>query len=90
MTAKFLLCYMLRTMAEEDKHADPSLRKVLSVFDGIAILIGITIGAGIYSIPQIIAGYLGSFDSIIILWLLGIHHQKHVEALGCIPAVQLI
>ncbi len=63
---------MLRTMAEEgiDKRPEPSLRKVLGVFDGIAILIGITIGAGIYSTPQIIAGYLGSFDSIILLWLL--------------------
>ncbi len=48
----------------------PSLRKALGVFDGIAILIGITIGAGIYSTPQLIAGYLGSFDSIILLWLL--------------------
>jgi APA family basic amino acid/polyamine antiporter len=63
---------MLRTMAEEgiDKHSGPSLRKALGVFDGIAILIGITIGAGIYSTPQIIAGYLGSFESIILLWLL--------------------
>jgi APA family basic amino acid/polyamine antiporter len=47
-----------------------SLRKVLGVSDGIAILIGICIGAGIYSTPQIIAGYLGSFHSIILLWLL--------------------
>jgi APA family basic amino acid/polyamine antiporter len=63
---------MLRTMAEEgiDKGSERSLRKVLGVSDGIAILIGITIGAGIYSTPQIIAGYLGSFDSIILLWLL--------------------
>jgi len=63
---------MLRTMAKEeiDKHSEPSLRKALGVFDGIAILIGITIGAGIYSTPQIIAGYLGSFKSIILLWLL--------------------
>ncbi|GAG31629.1 unnamed protein product, partial [marine sediment metagenome] len=29
-----------------------------------------TIGAGIYSTPQIIAGYIASFDSIILLWLL--------------------
>jgi len=33
----------------------PTLRKTLGVFDGIAILIGTTIGAGIYSTPQIIA-----------------------------------
>ncbi len=57
-------------MTDENKPSEPSLRKVLGVFDGIAILIGISIGAGIYSTPQIIAGYLGSFDSIILLWLL--------------------
>ena len=56
---------MLRTMASR-----PSFRKALGVFDGIAILIGICIGAGIYSTPQIIAGYLGSFNLIILLWLL--------------------
>jgi len=50
--------------------AEPSLKKVLGVSDGIAILIGITIGAGIYSTPQIIARYMGSFNSIIVLWLL--------------------
>jgi APA family basic amino acid/polyamine antiporter len=61
---------MLRTMANEANSSEPSLRKSLGVFDGIAILIGITIGAGIYSTPQIIAGYLSSFDSIILLWLL--------------------
>ncbi len=49
----------------------PALRKVLGISDGVAILIGIMIGAGIYSTPQIIAGYLGSFQEIILLWLLG-------------------
>lgn len=48
----------------------PAPRKVLGVFDGIALLIGITIGAGIYSTPQIIAGYLPSFSTIIALWIL--------------------
>ena len=52
------------------KNQDPALRKVLGVSDGIAILIGISIGAGIYSTPQIIAGYLGSFNAILLLWLL--------------------
>lgn len=55
---------MIRNMAE------PSLKKVLGVSDGIAILIGITIGAGIYSTPQIIARYMDSFNSILSLWLL--------------------
>ena len=41
----------------------------MGVTDGIAILIGICIGAGIYSNPQLIAGYLGSFNTVILLWL---------------------
>ncbi|MBC8357383.1 MAG: amino acid permease [Candidatus Aminicenantes bacterium] len=61
---------MLRTMADEAKRSEPSLRKALGVFDGIAILIGITIGAGIYSTPQIIASYLSSFSLILLLWIL--------------------
>jgi len=61
---------MLRSMPDEDTSLKPALRKALGVFDGIAILIGICIGAGIYSTPQIIAGYLGSFKPILLLWLL--------------------
>jgi len=56
-----------RPPAHEEKQ--PALRKALGVFDGIAILVGITIGAGIYSTPQIIASYLGSFRVIILLWI---------------------
>ena len=48
----------------------PSLRKILGLPDGIAILIGIMIGAGIYSTPQIIAGYLGSFNSVFLFWII--------------------
>jgi APA family basic amino acid/polyamine antiporter len=47
----------------------PTLRRALGVLDGAAILVGITIGAGIYSTPQIIAGYLDSFQIIILLWI---------------------
>ncbi|MFC2167935.1 APC family permease [Acidobacteriota bacterium] len=53
-----------------DEKEQPALRKALGVFDGIAILVGITIGAGIFSTPQIIAGYLGSFSIIIFLWII--------------------
>jgi APA family basic amino acid/polyamine antiporter len=60
----------LTQTAKSDKSQEPALRKVLGVSDGIAILIGISIGAGIYSTPQIIAGYLSSFNTIIFLWLL--------------------
>ncbi|MDA1029281.1 MAG: amino acid permease [Bacteroidetes bacterium] len=46
------------------------LKKELTTFDGIALLIGITIGSGIYSTPSLIAGYFGSFSQIITAWLI--------------------
>ena len=45
------------------------LKKSLGLFDGISLLIGITIGSAIFATPQIIAGYTNSFTLIIILWL---------------------
>jgi len=45
------------------------LKKSLGLFDGISLLIGITIGSAIFATPQIIAGYTNSFTIIIILWL---------------------
>ncbi len=61
---------MYQEIPTEEKSSGSSFRKVLGVSDGIAILIGISIGAGIYSTPQIIAGYLGSFGPILLLWLM--------------------
>ena len=55
--------------ADTIKNSDvPTLNKTLGVYDGIAILVGICIGAGIYSNPQIIAGHLSSFSAIMLLW----------------------
>lgn len=48
----------------------PTLRRTLGLFDGVAILIGITIGAGICSTHQIIAGYHESFYPIVALLIL--------------------
>ena len=49
----------------------PTLRKSLGLFDGITILVGITIGAGIFSAPQIISGFTESFTPILWLWIVG-------------------
>ena len=49
----------------------PRLKRSLGLFDSITILIGITIGAGIYSTPQIIAQYYSSFSEILLLWITG-------------------
>ena len=56
------------------------LKKSLGLYDGIALLVGITIGSGIFATPQIIAGYLDSFSSIIILWF-GVSAFVYVGAL---------
>ena len=56
---------------DHKQKTSPRLRRSLGVFDSIAILIGITIGAGIYSTPQIIAQYQSSFSSIILMWIGG-------------------
>lgn len=55
-------------MSQSNKSQRPGLRRTLGLFEGITILIGITIGAGIYSTPQIIAGYQSSFVNILLLW----------------------
>lgn len=47
----------------------PQLRRTLHVFDGVALLVGITIGSGIFSVPSLVAGYFGSFSSIIVVWV---------------------
>ncbi|WP_170110302.1 APC family permease [Flavilitoribacter nigricans] len=56
-------------MAEKN-HSAPGLKRSLGLFEGITILIGITIGAGIYSTPQVIAGYQESFNDILWLWVI--------------------
>lgn len=56
-------------MAEKSPSA-PGLKRSLGLFEGITILIGITIGAGIYSTPQVIAGYQESFTDILWLWVI--------------------
>ncbi|KAA3614577.1 MAG: amino acid permease [Calditrichaeota bacterium] len=61
---------MNQSKSKPNHENQPSLKRALGVFDGIAILVGITIGAGIYSTPQIIARYQTSFESIISLWIL--------------------
>ena len=46
-------------------------RPVLSVFDGVMIVVGIVIGAGIFRTPSMVAGVTGSVDWMLIAWVLG-------------------
>ncbi len=57
-------------MNDTQSKEQPTLRRTLGLFEGITILIGITIGAGIYSTPQIIANYQDTFFNIALLWIL--------------------
>ncbi len=49
--------------------AQPKLRKTLTLFDGITIIIGITIGSGIFASPSKTALYFESFGPILTLWI---------------------
>lgn len=54
---------------EHPSTSSPGFRKTLGITDGIAILIGITIGAGIYSTPNLIAANQDSAGTIMMMWL---------------------
>lgn len=45
--------------------------RVLSLTDCVAIIVGLVIGAGIFSFPSIIAGVLGRPDAILLVWVAG-------------------
>lgn len=50
---------------------DGAPHKVLSLLDGVAIIVGLVIGTGIFSFPSIVAGVLGQADAILLVWLAG-------------------
>lgn len=46
-------------------------KQVLSLFDGIAIIVGLVIGVGIFRLPSLVAGIAGDETTILLVWLLG-------------------
>ncbi|MBW3535789.1 MAG: amino acid permease, partial [Gemmatimonadetes bacterium] len=48
-----------------------TLHRQLRVRDGLAVTVGIVIGAGILRTPGLIAGYLGDSGLILGVWILG-------------------
>jgi APA family basic amino acid/polyamine antiporter len=46
-------------------------KPALSVFDAVMIIVGIVIGAGIYSVPPLVAKFTGSVDWMLGAWVLG-------------------
>jgi len=49
----------------------PKLHRVLRIHDGMAVTVGIVIGAGILRTPGLIAGYLGNGWLILAVWFFG-------------------
>ncbi|HZD05391.1 MAG TPA: amino acid permease, partial [Longimicrobiales bacterium] len=47
------------------------LRRVMRVRDGLAVTVGIVVGAGILRTPGLIAGYLGDAWTMLGVWVLG-------------------
>lgn len=56
---------------ESITSSPPTLRKELNLFDIVAIVVGTTIGSGIFLIPSSIAGELNSFGTVLLVWVLG-------------------
>ncbi len=61
----------LRSEAEPAKKRPGELHRILRVRDGLAVTVGIVIGAGILRTPGLIAGYLGNPLAILGMWFLG-------------------
>lgn len=59
---------MNRSVAPGEAH---TLQRVLRIRDGMAVTVGIVIGAGILRTPGLIAGYLGDPGLILFAWAFG-------------------
>jgi amino acid transporter len=73
-----------------DTAAAPTyqLKRILRVRDGMAVTVGMVIGAGILGTPGLIAGYLGDPWIILGMWFFGgvmAGLSTRIVLLGCIP-----
>lgn len=51
--------------------SDAEPRKTLTVIDGMAIIVGIVVGVGIFKTPSLVASSSGSEGMLLLAWLLG-------------------
>jgi basic amino acid/polyamine antiporter, APA family len=51
--------------------AEPGLRRSLRAFDGLAMVVGIMVGSGIFRTPGLVAGLLGRPGLTFVAWTLG-------------------
>ena len=47
------------------------LSRRLGLWSAVAVLVGSTIGSGIFRVPALVAGEIGSAVPVLILWLIG-------------------
>jgi amino acid transporter len=47
------------------------LRKELSVFDAVAVVVGTVIGSGMFLLPSFVAAQLHSLGAVLLVWVVG-------------------
>jgi amino acid transporter len=55
----------------EHQRGEPAPRRVLSTLDGVTLVVGLVLGAGIFRAPQMVASGAGSDAMFLALWVLG-------------------
>ena len=68
-TARNLKDDLPKNSGGDARTAEP--QPVLSLFDAVALIVGIVVGAGIFSFPSLVAGNTGSTALFLTLWILG-------------------
>jgi amino acid transporter len=58
-------------MPDLERRATSSPRPVLSTLDGIVLIVGLVLGAGIFRAPQLVAGGSASKEAFLLLWVVG-------------------
>ena len=62
---------MPETTALENAQTQERMPRSVGLIDAIAVLVGITIGSGIFRVPATVAGVLHSPGSVILCWVVG-------------------
>lgn len=55
--------------SQDDSHGEVKLKKELGLIDGVAIIVGVIIGAGIFVSPKGVILYSGSIGQALIVWV---------------------